>query len=148
MFDIELVSNKNKPKSLIVSGSTKIDFIKKKYGSDENIEIIYNGHILEDDACLQDYDIMDDARLFVIFLNTHNGPTQGGSDSGNELITSLISILNAYNNDNAAASANNRNYESELNQLEVMGFGDREHNRRLLLLYDGNIEDTISALLV
>jgi len=143
MFDIELVSNKNKPKSLIVSGSTKIDFIKKKYGSEESIEIIFKGQILEDDACLQDYDIVDDAKLFVIFLNTYIAPIES-SGNGTDLITNLISILNAYNNDEAA---NNRNYESELNQLETMGFGDREQNRRLLILYRGNMEETISALI-
>jgi hypothetical protein len=143
MFDIELVSNKNKPKSLIVSGSTKIDFIKKKYGFEDNIELIYKGQILEDDACLQDYDIVDDAQLFVIFLNTYIAPIES-SGNGTDLITNLISILNAYNNDEAA---NNRNYESELNQLETMGFGDREQNRRLLILYRGNMEETISALI-
>jgi hypothetical protein len=143
MFDIELVSNKNKPKSLIVSGSTKIDFIKKKYGFEDNIELIYKGQILEDDACLQDYNIVDDAQLFVIFLNTYIAPIES-SGNGTDLITNLISILNAYNNDEAA---NNRNYESELNQLETMGFGDREQNRRLLILYRGNMEETISALI-
>ena len=143
MFDIELVSNKNKSKTLIVDITTTVAFIKKKYGSEENIEIIYKGQILEDSACLNDYDIVDDAQLFVIFLNTYVAPIES-SGNGTDLITNLISILNAYNNDEAA---NNRNYESELNQLETMGFGDREQNRRLLILYRGNMEETISALI-
>ena len=128
--------------------NTTVEFIKKKYGFEENIEIIYKGHVLEDSACLKDYDICDDAQLFVVFLNTFRGANNMGGEP--DLITSLISILNAYNQNNPALAAelafDNPRYENEMTQLEAMGFVDRSLNIRLLTLYNGNIEDTILAL--
>lgn len=148
MFNIELISNKNKSKTLIVDCDTPIKFIKQKYGFDENIELIYKGHVLEDSACLKDYDICDDAQVFVVFLNTFKCVNNMGGEP--DLITSLISILNAYNQNNPALASeltfDNPRYENEMTQLEAMGFSDRTMNLRLLILYNGNIEDTISAL--
>lgn len=150
MFNIELVSNKNKSKTLVVDITTTVAFIKKKYGFEDNIELIYKGQILEDSACLNDYDIVDDAQLFVIFLNTAKGVNSVDGSGDSDLITSLISILNAYNQNNPALASeytyDNPRYENELTQLEAMGFVDRPMNLRLLHLYNGNIEDTISAL--
>jgi hypothetical protein len=148
MFNIELISNKNKSKTLVVDMNTTVEFIKKKYGFEENIELIFKGHILEDSACLKDYNIFDDAQVFVVFLNTFKGVNNMGGEP--DLITSLISILNAYNQNNPALAAelsfDNQRYENEMTQLEAMGFVDRPMNLRLLILYNGNIEDTISAL--
>jgi hypothetical protein len=148
MFNIELISNKTKSKTLIVDCDTTVAFIKQKYGFDENIELVYKGHLLEDSACLKDYDICDDAQVFVVFLNTFKGVNNTGGEP--DLITSLISILNAYNQNNpelaAALTFDNQRYENEMTQLEAMGFMDHSLNIRLLTLYNGNIEDTISAL--
>ena len=133
---------------MVVDVNTTVEFIKKKYGFEESIELIYKGHMLEDSACLKDYDIGDDAQLFVIFLNTFKGVNNMGGEP--DLITSLISILNAYNQNNPALAAeytvDNSRYENEMTQLEAMGFVDRPLNLRLLILYNGNIEDSISAL--
>jgi len=148
MFNVELISNKNKSKTLIVDSNTTIEFIKHKYGFDEHIELIYKGNILEDSACLKDYDICDDVQVFVVFLNTFKVVNTKGSEP--DLITSLISILNAYNQNNPALAAeltfDNQRYENEMTQLEAMGFMDRSLNIRLLTLYMGNLEDTIFAL--
>lgn len=149
MFNIELISNKNKSKTLIVDCDTTIEFIKQKYGFDENIELVYKGHLLEDSACLKDYGICDDDQVFVVFLNTFKGVNNMGGEP--DLITSLISILNAYNQNNPALAPeltyDNPRYENEMTQLEAMGFVDHSLNIRLLTLYNGNIEDTISALI-
>jgi hypothetical protein len=47
----------------------------------------------------------------------------------------------------AIASAHQAQFESQLNQLESMGFTDRELNRRLLMINGGDLVQTIQQLL-
>jgi hypothetical protein len=137
MFDIQLLSHGYKPKKLIVSDNTKIHFIKQKSGFNNcNVELIYNGEILEEDRRLIDYNINNDACIFVIKLNSKT--LQEIKESNNlQLIDSFINIINQYNNQ----------YENELVLLESMGFFDHTRNTSLLTLYNGNIELVASALL-
>ena len=137
MFDIQLLSPGYKPKKLLVSDNTRILFIKEKSGfNNSNVELIYNGEILEEDRRLIDYNIKCDACIFVIKINSKT--LQEIKDSSHlQLIDSFINIINQYNNQ----------YENELVLLESMGFYDRTRNTSLLTLYNGNVELVTGALL-
>jgi hypothetical protein len=137
MFDIELIYPDLKQKTLIVSEQTSICFIKKKSGFHENnIELIYNGNILEDDKKLLDYEIKNSATLYVMNL-TNITSIEMNQNSQIELIDTFINIINSFNHQ----------FVNELTTLESMGFSDRNRNISLLTLYQGNIELVISILL-
>jgi hypothetical protein len=137
MFDIQLLSPGLRPKKLLVSDHTRIHFIKEKSGfNNDDVELIYNGQILEEDCRLIDYNINNDDTIFVIKLNSKT--LHEIKESNNlQLIDSFINIINQYNNQ----------YEDELVLLESMGFYNRIRNRSLLTLYNGNVELVASALL-
>jgi hypothetical protein len=139
MFEIELIYSdlKTKPKTLFVSEQTNIYFIKKKTGNDENnIELIYNGHILEDDFKLLDYQIKNTTNLYVVNID-NSKPKEIKENIQIDLLDTFINILNSFN----------FQYENELNILNNMGFVNRNRNISLLTLYQGNIETVISIIL-
>jgi hypothetical protein len=139
MFEIELIYTdlKTKPKTLVVSEQTTIYFIKKKSGNDENnIELIYNGYILEDDLKLSDYKINNTTNLYVVIIDNCK-PKEIKQNIQVDFLDTFINILNSFN----------FQYENELNTLNSMGFTDRNRNISLLTLYQGNIEAVIFILL-
>jgi len=139
MFEIELIYTdlKTKPKTLVVSEQTTIYLIKKKSGNDENnIELIYNGYILEDDLKLSDYKINNTTNLYVVIIDNCK-PKEIKQNIQVDFLDTFINILNSFN----------FQYENELNTLNSMGFTDRNRNISLLTLYQGNIEAVIFILL-
>ena len=139
MFEIELIyiDLKTKPKTVFVSEQTNIYFIKKKTGKDENnIELIYNGHILEDDLKLSDYEINNATNLYVVNID-NSKPKEIKENVQIDLLDTFINIINSFN----------FQYENELNILHNMGFSNRNRNISLLTLYQGNIETVISIIL-
>ena len=138
MFDIELIYPDMKQKTLIVSEQTAIDFIKKKTGKDDNnIELIYNGNILENDKKLIDYQIKKPTTLYVVIFNNN---TINQIDSIQNQLNYIDNFINIINNFNSQ-------YNSELNTLNSMGFSNRNRNLSLLTIYQGNLESVISVLL-
>ena len=139
MFEIDLIyiDLKTKPKTVFVSEQTNIYFIKKKTGKDENnIELIYNGHILEDDLKLSDYEINNATNLYVVNID-NSKPKEIKENVQIDLLDTFINIINSFN----------FQYENELNILHNMGFSNRNRNISLLTLYQGNIETVISIIL-
>lgn len=139
MFEIELIymDLKTKPKTVFVSEQTNIYFIKKKTGKDENnIELFYNGHILEDDLKLVDYEINNTTNLYVVNID-NSKPKEIKENIQIDLLDTFINIINSFN----------FQYENELTILHNMGFTNRNRNISLLTLYQGNIETVISIIL-
>lgn len=144
MFDIQLVSSDNKKKTLIVSHQTSVEFLKKKSGIDENVELIFNGEILEDGMRLSDYGIKEESHIYVINVNTKT-IIEDSQTQQNLMINNLLNILNQYNASVQSSEINR--YQNELDILESMGFTDRAQNQTLLTIYNGNVEVVTGILL-
>ena len=144
MFDIQLVGPGNKTKTLIVNEQTTIDFLKRKSGVDENVELIYNGQIMEDGTRLIDYGIKNEVYIFVIKINTKT-LLEDRQNQQNLLLDNFMSILNQFNItggtiNNLAQPIQRNSFQNELDILESMGFSNRVQNQALLTLYNGNVE--------
>ena len=152
MFDIQLVGPGNKTKTLIVTNHTSIDFLKKKSGQDENIELIYNGQIMEDGMRLIDYGIENEAYIFVIKVNTKT-LLEDRQNQQNLLLNNFMNIFNQFNitggvlNNQAQEPIQRNSFQNELDLLESMGFDNRVQNQALLTLYNGNVELVADILL-
>jgi len=144
-FDIHLVGVKNK--SLVVSDKTKISFLKKKLSKNvEKVEIIYKGEFLEDECLISDYKIVEDSILYYHIINGlgyENKNRFANSNTINQLVNIIGGLINLPND----SLNDNIEYETELENLETMGFLDREQNRTLLNLYNGHLETVINVLL-
>ncbi len=144
MFDIQLVSSDNKKKTLIVSHQTSVEFLKKKSGIDQNVELIYNGEIMEDGMRLGDYGIKEESHIYVININTKT-IIEDRQTQQNLMINNLLNILNQYNASLQSSEINR--FQNELDILESMGFTDRAQNQTLLTIYNGNVEAVAGILL-
>ena len=149
MFKINLICPGKKKKILNVSEETKIENIKKQNGNDD-IELIYNGLILEDSCKLTDFGIKNETNIYVIKLNTRS-LLEKKRDDQSYLIENFMSILNQLNqsSQNILNSTNGalNSYENENDILVSMGFTDRSENHSLLVLQNGNIETVVNILL-
>ena len=149
MFKLHLVCQGKKNKVLNVSEETTIETIKKKYGN-EDIELIYNGTILEDNCKLIDFAIHNETNIQVIELNTRTLLEKRQDDQTN-LIENFMSILNQLNtssqNNSSVGYGPINSYETENDTLISMGFTDRLENHSLLVLHNGNIETVVNILL-
>ena len=149
MFKLQLICQGKKNKVLNVSEETTIETIKKKYGN-EDIELIYNGTILEDNCKLIDFAIHNETNIQVIKLNTRT-LLEKRQDEQTNLIDNFMSILNQLNtssqNNSSVGYQPINSYETENDTLIAMGFTDRSENHSLLVLHNGNIETVVNILL-
>ena len=146
MFHIHLICKGKKNKIINVSDQTTIESIKKKNGNDD-IELIYNGKILEDNCKLIEYSISNEANIHVIWLNTRT-LIERKLDEQNYLVESFMSILTQLNQSNSINDEREiPNYENEIENLVSMGFTNRIENQSLLSIHNGNIETVINILL-
>jgi hypothetical protein len=146
MFKLHLICQGKKNKIVNVLEESTIETIKKQYGN-EDIELIYNGTILEDNCKLIDFGIRNETNIQVIKLNTRSLHEKRQDDQA-YLIENFMSILNQLSINNSSVSNGiTNNYESENDTLVAMGFTDRSENHSLLVLQNGNIETVINILL-
>jgi hypothetical protein len=152
MFKIHLICHEKKNKILNVSEETKIETIKKQYGN-EDIELIYNGTILEDNCKLIDFSIKNETNIYVIKLNTRTLLEKRRDDQA-YLIENFMSILNQFNqvsqgiqNNSSVSDGMTNSYENENDTLVSMGFTDRSENHSLLVEQNGNVETVVTILL-
>jgi hypothetical protein len=149
MFKLHLICHGKKNKILNVSEETVIETIKKKNGN-EDIELIYNGTILEDNCKLIDFGIQNETNIYVIKLNTRTLLEKRQVDQ-TYFIENFMSIFNHLNtssqNNPSVLDGTINSYETENNTLVSMGFTDRTENHSLLVIQNGNIETVVNILL-
>jgi hypothetical protein len=149
MFKLHLICQGKKNKILNVSEETTIESIKKQNGN-EDIELIFNGTILEDNCKLINFGIQNETNIYVIKLNTRT-LLEKRHDDQSYLIENFMSILNQLNtssqNNVSAEDGTINSYEIENDTLVSMGFTDRTENHSLLVIQNGNIETVVTILL-
>ena len=149
MFKLHIICQGKKNKILNVSEETTIETIKKQNGN-QDIELIYNGTILEDNCKLIDFGIQNETTIYVVKLNTRTLLEKRQDDQTN-LIENFMSILNQLNqnsqNNVIAPDETINQYEAENDILVSMGFTDRSENHSLLVMQNGNIEIVVTILL-
>lgn len=160
------IEGKNK-QEILVSKDTLIENIRFKIG--DNIELIYNGNILDNDITIGDLGICDydsiiygfytiepkTQNLLNIFQNILELYTQPNTFPGNHYNNIINSMININSTNNTYLSNNNSNvnysnvqsYDNELEILANMGFVNVEENILLLRLYNGDINLVTNILI-
>ena len=148
-------------KTLVVTNDTLNKNIKSKMTTD--IELIYNGEILEDDDTIGKSNIREEDTIYA-FYNTHNKKgtelidifqniiqtyTQNTEIPINHYTNILTSIMNIQSDQNNIPLDGNiiNQYTNELDILSSLGFENRDENLLLLQLYNGNVDYVANLLL-
>lgn len=148
-------------KTYVVTNDTLNKNIKNKMSPD--IELIYNGEILEDDDTIGKSNIRVDDTIYA-FYNTNNiksielidifqniiqSYTQNNEIPINHYTNIISSIMNIQSDQNSLPLENNNinQYTNELDILSSLGFENRDENRLLLQLYNGNVDYVANLLL-
>jgi len=155
-FNINIEVDGKKTQSLLVTKDTLLSNIRNKFG--ENIEMIYNGNILDDDSTLgtiglDEHNIIyafhtvdtKSTDLINIFQNIIQTYTQSGNiplNHYNNIFTSMMNMQPTHNISNS-----NNSYTNELDTLSSLGFDNRDENLILLQLYNGNVDYVADLLL-
>jgi hypothetical protein len=167
-FNIGIEIDGKTVQQLIVTNDTLIENIRKKIG--ENIELIYDGNILDDDAILggigsiennsvlyafytvepRTHDLID---IFQNILETYTQPNNIPLNHYNNILNSIINI-NSTNNRSVITNSNYNSHNSNINlyttQLETLinlGFNNNDENLLLLQLYNGDVNQVANILL-
>jgi hypothetical protein len=128
-----------------------------------DIELIYNGEILEDDDTIGKSNIREEDTIYA-FYNTHNKKgtelidifqniiqtyTQNTEIPINHYTNILTSIMNIQSDQNNIPLDGNiiNQYTNELDILSSLGFENRDENLLLLQLYNGNVDYVANLLL-
>jgi hypothetical protein len=141
--------------------------VRNKIG--ENLELIYQGNILDDDLTLKDIGILDNSSVIYAFytvdnkthdlinifqniLESYTQPSDLPLNHYNNILNSIINIQTTNNRNqttnidvNVDTSINN--YNTELETLRNLGFDNDYENRLLLQLYNGNVNYVANLLL-
>jgi len=133
-FDIQLVGNINK--TVIINKDTTVSYVKDLIEKGADIEMIYKGHILEDDEHFSDYGISEDDKVYYVILKHNINP----------ITNTLLSLFNTFLGQNIP-NQSDINYDEQIQTLNNMGFMDDNENKRLLMLFGGDVESVISSLL-
>jgi hypothetical protein len=166
-FNIDIDIEGKKTQQLLVTPDTLLQNIRNKIG--ENIELIYQGTILEDDLTLKDIGILDNnstiyafytvdtkthdlINIFQSIIETYTQPNDLPFNHYNNILNSIMNIHSTNNrnqstNSDASANLNNNNYNNELESLRNLGFDNDAENILLLQLYNGNVDYVANLLL-
>ena len=167
-FNIEIEIDGKKTQQLLVTYDTLLENIRNKIG--DNIELIYDGTILDDDATIRDIGISENNSVIYAFytvdtkthdlidifqniLETYTQPNNIPYNHYNNILNSIMNIHSTNNRnstDNANLNVNNNNINSYTNELETLrnlGFYNDDENLLLLQLYNGNIDYVANLLL-
>jgi hypothetical protein len=166
-FNIEIDIEGKKIQQLLVSPDTLLQNVRNKIG--ENLELIYQGNILDDDLTLKDIGILDNSSVIYAFytvdnkthdlinifqniLESYTQPSDLPLNHYNNILNSIINIQTTNNRNqttnidvNVDTSINN--YNTELETLRNLGFDNDYENRLLLQLYNGNVNYVANLLL-
>ena len=174
-FNIEIEIDGKKTQQLLVTYDTLLENIRNKIG--DNIELIYDGTILDDDATIRDIGISENNSVIYAFytvdtkthdlidifqniLETYTQPNNIPYNHYNNILNSIMNIHSTHNqnqvfnytaniNENINNNTNNNtnDYADELVALNNLGFDSNEENRLLLQLYNGNVNYVANLLL-
>jgi hypothetical protein len=167
-FNIQIEIDGKTTQQLIVTNDTLISNIRNKIG--ENIELIYDGNILDDNGILGEignisnnsiiygfymvepktHDLID---IFQNILETYTQPNNIPLNHYSNILNSIINI-NSTNNQSVLGNTNyNSNavnidsYTTQLDTLINLGFNNNDENLLLLQLYNGDVNQVANLLL-
>ena len=165
-FNIGIEIDGKTIQQLIVTHDTLIENIRKKIG--ENIELIYDGNILDDEDILGEIGSIDNNSIIYAFytvepkthdlidifqniLETYTQPNNIPLNHYNNILNSIINI-NSTNNRSVISNYNSQNsninlYTTQLETLTNLGFNNNDENLLLLELYNGDVNQVANLLL-
>ena len=173
-FNIEIEIDGKKTQQLLVSNNTLLENIRNKIG--ENIELIYQGNILDDGTTICDIGINENDSVIYAFytvdtvdnkthdlidifqniLETYTQPNGLPLGHYHNIFNSIMNIHSSNNRNtvsNSDANTNNNTnnninaYDVELDTLRNLGFDNDNENLLLLQLYNGNVNYVANLLL-
>jgi hypothetical protein len=142
-FDIDIIIDNDLRKSFVASNQTKVELLKKKINKNvENVEFLFKGDILENDKCLNDYNIIHESIIYCFTISKSELSLYNvGSTNA---IGNILDIFSQLLNQNMAQP---QDYSEHMITLNNMGFYDNDQNQLLLNLYQGDIELVMTYLL-
>jgi len=160
-FNINIEIDGNKKQQMLVTNNTLIENIRNKI--DDNIELIFNGNILDNHYTIGDLNITNyDCSIYAFYsvepkaqnlINIFQDILEHYIHSNTAPINHYNNIFNTIMNINSnihnSSDINNniRSYDNELEILTNMGFSNNQENLLLLRLYNGDINQVTNILL-
>ena len=142
-FDIDIIIDNDLRKSFVASSQTKVELLKKKINKNiENVEFLFKGDILENDKCLNEYDIIHESIIYCFTMSKSESVSYNVGTTNT--LGTFLDLFNQILNQNMTQQSD---YSEQIITLNNMGFYDNDQNQLLLNLYQGNIEQVMNYLL-